>query len=146
MLLIGNITVGRGSTCVRVWSEGDRKSWRKGGRWATMCPQKGNDAVDYSAKALESYKLLDELCFGPEVIATVLTAAEDREANVRRGRSRAEPPMPSVVGIGLGPQSEARDGREVLRLYLRLSNTFHGEIPDSRFGLRDGVRCLTPAT
>jgi hypothetical protein len=34
----------------------------------------------------------------------------------------------------------------VLRLYLRLSNTFHGEIPDSRFGLRDGVRCLTPAT
>jgi hypothetical protein len=32
-----------------------------------------------------------------------------------------------------------------LRLYyLRLSNTFHGEIPDSRFGLRDGVRCPTP--
>jgi diacylglycerol kinase family enzyme len=30
--------------------------------------------------------------------------------------------------------------------YLRLSNTFHGEIPDSRFGLRDGVRCLTPAS
>jgi uncharacterized protein YjbI with pentapeptide repeats len=30
--------------------------------------------------------------------------------------------------------------------YVRLSNTFHGEIPDSRFGLRDGVRCLTPAT
>jgi hypothetical protein len=45
------------------------------------------------------------------------------------------------------PQRPWRSVEQAGRLgYLRLSNTFHGEIPDSRFGLRDGVRCLTPAT
>jgi hypothetical protein len=53
----------------------------------------------------------------------------------------------SILGTDRDPRAcwtwpKSRDHRG----YVRLSNTFHGEIPDSRIGLRDGVRCLTPAT